>query len=149
MQPLVHESAATTLASAIPQSALCTPQSLILIIDNDPDTRDMLRRRLEKDGLTVVDAAHGRAGLEQTAQAMPALIILDLLMPIMDGFAFLEEFRRQPGAGGVPIIVVTVKDLTDEDHRQLDTTVTRIFQKGAISADNLMHELRALLPIQT
>lgn len=71
------------------------------------------------------------------------------IMPMIDGFAFLEEFRRQPGAGEVPVIVITVKDLTDDDHRQLDTTATRIFQKRAISADNLLREIRALLPIQT
>ena len=75
----------------------------------------MLRRTLEKDGWQVAEAENGKVGLEQLAAATPALILLDLMMPEMDGFEFMDALRRREDRQRIPVIVITAKDLTEED----------------------------------
>jgi CheY-like chemotaxis protein len=106
----------------------------------------MLRRSLEKEGWKVVEAENGRAGLERLNGATPAIILLDLMMPEMDGFEFMRELRSRPDSRHVPVIVITAKDLTEEDRRRLNGEVARILQKGATSANDLLAEIRSLLP---
>ena len=120
------------------------PQS-VLVIEDDAAVRELLRRGLEKDGWTVREAENGRAGLERLEDGVPAIILLDLMMPEMDGFSFLEELRRRSGCAAVPVIVITAKDLTVEDHQRLNGEVSRIIQKGTTSTETLLAELRELL----
>jgi CheY-like chemotaxis protein len=74
------------------------------------------------------------------------LILLDLMMPEMDGFVFMEQLRGRPNCRLVPVIVITAKDLTDADRRRLNGEVARILEKGATSAADLLAEIRSLLP---
>jgi CheY-like chemotaxis protein len=120
----------------------------VLLVEDDPNTRDMLRRSMEKDGWTVLEAENGRIGLQRLTEDIPALILLDLMMPEMDGFGFMHELRKREDCRDVPVIVITAKDLTDEDRRRLNGEVARILQKGAISSDELLSEIRSLLPAQ-
>jgi signal transduction histidine kinase/DNA-binding response OmpR family regulator len=120
----------------------------VLVVEDDANTREMLRRSMEKEGWTVVEAENGRLGLERLDDGMPALILLDLMMPEMDGFTFMEELRQRPGCAGIPVIVITAKDLTAEDHRRLNGQVERILQKGATSSSQLLTEIRTLLSKQ-
>ena len=123
----------------------------VLIVEDDPNTRDMLRRGMEKDGWTVTEAANGRLGLEQLNGEPPHLILLDLMMPEMDGFTFMEELRARPACRSVPVIVITAKDLTEDDRRRLNGEVARILQKGATSTDEMLAAIRSLIsaaPIQ-
>jgi CheY-like chemotaxis protein len=92
---------------------------------------------LEREGWQVTEAANGREGLDRVAQEEPNLILLDLMMPEMDGFTFIEEFRKMPSATNVPVIVVTAKDLTAEDRARLNHSVERVFQKGASTEEEL------------
>src|SRR5205814_944043 len=108
-------------------------------------TREMISRTLEKDGWRVILADHGRSGLEQLAGGMPAIILLDLMMPEMDGFEFMEELRQREDGKNVPVIVITAKDLTEEDRRRLNGQVVRIIQKGAHNPAQLLTEVRLLL----
>ena len=71
----------------------------VLVVDDDPAMRDLVRRALEKEGIPVVEAEHGRAALERVARQTPALILLDLMMPEMDGFEFLAELRGRRRRG--------------------------------------------------
>jgi CheY-like chemotaxis protein len=119
--------------------------SRILIIEDERDTRELLRRTVEKQGWEVVEAENGRVGLEQVAQKPPGVILLDLMMPEMDGFTFMEELRRRPGGARIPVIVVTAKDLTEEDRRRLNGCVTQILEKGGHTTDELLSELQKLL----
>jgi signal transduction histidine kinase/DNA-binding response OmpR family regulator len=121
----------------------------VLIIEDEPETRELLRRAVEKQGWQVVEAENGRVGLERVAAQVPGLILLDLLMPEMDGFAFMEELRRRPNGGHVPVIVVTAKDLTDEDRRRLNGHVIQILQKGGHSTQELVDEIYRLLASAT
>jgi CheY-like chemotaxis protein len=75
--------------------------------------------------------------LEAVAVEMPGLILLDLMMPEMDGFTFLEEFRKTPAARAVPVVVLTAKDLTAEDRARLNHSVERVLQKGAHAEEEL------------
>jgi CheY-like chemotaxis protein/anti-sigma regulatory factor (Ser/Thr protein kinase) len=102
----------------------------ILVVEDDVNTRDLLRSVLTRDGWTVQTAENGRIALEKVQSARPGLVLLDLMMPEMDGFAFLDEFRRLSWAGDIPVIILTAKDLTGEDRRRLNGHVKRIMAKG-------------------
>ena len=83
--------------------------------------------------------------LERVAASQPELILLDLMMPEMDGFAFLEALRQQDAWRTIPVVVVTAKDLTLEDRRRLNGSVEQILQKGAYSREALLHEIHRLV----
>ena len=74
------------------------------------------------------------------------MILLDLMMPEMDGFVFLENLRARPDCRRVPVIVITAKDLSEDDRRRLNGEVARILQKGATNAEDLLAEIRSILP---
>jgi signal transduction histidine kinase/CheY-like chemotaxis protein len=116
----------------------------VLIVEDDPDTRDIIKTTLAKEGWRVETAENGRVALERVAASLPGLVLLDLMMPEMDGLTFLEEFRRLPDAAAVPVVVLTAKDLTAEDRRRLSGYVERVVGKGS-SADSLLKEVRELV----
>jgi PAS domain S-box-containing protein len=122
-------------------------ESPILVIDDDPECREMLRRFLERDDRRVTEAPDGEAGLRAIAGEIPSLILLDLMMPVLDGFGFLTELpRRFPGAN-IPVLVLTAKDLTAEDHARLNGRVARILEKGDLTQFEPLAELiRTITP---
>ena len=107
--------------------------------------RDLLRRRLEKEQWTVIEAENGRTGLEQMEKNQPELILLDLMMPEMDGFQFLNEVRKHESWRSIPVLVITAKELSSEDRQRLDGTVEKILHKAAYSREDLMVEVRNLV----
>jgi GAF domain-containing protein/CheY-like chemotaxis protein len=117
----------------------------VLVIDDDPNFRQLMRRLLEKEGYPVSEAQDGRSGLERARAGEPGVVLLDLMMPEMDGFEFLAEFRRHEAWRAIPVIVVTAKELTPEDHDRLNGGVVRILQKGASSRESLLGEVRELV----
>jgi CheY-like chemotaxis protein len=120
------------------------PQSVLVVEDEQP-IREMLRRTLEKDGWQVTEAPNGRVGLEKLDGTLPALILLDLMMPEMDGFEFMEALRQRPNGKQVPVVVITAKDLTEADHRRLNGGVERILQKGVTNPTEVVKQVRELL----
>jgi len=132
--------------AAILQKYRCAhPPCTVLVVEDDTDTRDMLRRLLTREGWAVSEATNGREALERVAASQPELILLDLMMPEMDGFAFIEALRQQDAWRSIPVVVVTAKDLTPEDRRRLNGCVEQILQKGAYSREELLHELQHLV----
>jgi signal transduction histidine kinase/CheY-like chemotaxis protein len=117
------------------------PDRSVLVVEDEASSREMLRRMLEREGWEVDEAENGRVALERVAERPPALILLDLMMPEVDGFGFLEALRAMPEHRETPVIVLTAKDLTEEDCRQLEGSVSRVLQKGAWSRDQLLEEL--------
>jgi CheY-like chemotaxis protein len=107
--------------------------------------RDILRRLLEKAGWAVVEAVNGREALARLTEDRPHLILLDLLMPEMDGFTFVEVLRQQDAWRSIPVVVVTAKDLTPNDRQRLNGYVEQILQKGAYSQEALLHEVHRLV----
>ncbi len=120
----------------------------VLIVEDDERTREMLRRTLQKEGWQVREAANGRLGLEQLAHGLPGLILLDLMMPEVDGFGFMQELRKHPACSQIPVIVITAKDLTEEDRRRLSGEVARILGKDSTSREQLVAEVRQFLTRQ-
>jgi CheY-like chemotaxis protein len=117
----------------------------ILIIEDDEDTRELLRRTAEREGWVATEAEDGLVGLNRLAQNKPDLILLDLMMPEMDGLQFLAEMRKHEAWRSIPVIVVTAKSLTDEEREWLSQGVERILQKADYRPDFLVHEIRQIL----
>jgi signal transduction histidine kinase/DNA-binding response OmpR family regulator len=117
----------------------------VLVVEDDPATRDVIRRALERDGWIVFEADNGRSALESLKHAAPDLIVLDLMMPEMDGFEFVSELRRTESGRRIPVVVVTAKEITAEDRARLNGHVRRIFRKGSFSREELTAELRRAL----
>jgi CheY-like chemotaxis protein len=120
----------------------------VLVVDDDPKTRDMLRRTLQKAGCTVAEAANGREALEALERAKPALVLLDLLMPGMDGFEVLERLQDDEAWREVPVIIVTAKDLTRDDVDRLNGRVVKVLQKGAYQRRDLVRDVHAMIARQ-
>jgi signal transduction histidine kinase/DNA-binding response OmpR family regulator/HAMP domain-containing protein len=121
------------------------PPCPLLVVEDDPVMRDMLRRRLEKENWTVIEAENGRVALERMTERQPELILLDLMMPEMDGFQFLDEIRKRKDWHAIPVIVITAKELSAEDRQRLNGSVEKILQKGAYSREELIHKVRDLV----
>ena len=117
----------------------------VLVVEDHAETREMLRRFLEREGWAVIEAANGREALERVAAERPELIVLDLIMPEMDGFAFIEALRQDATWRSIPIVVVTAKDLTPDERRRLNGTVEQILQKGGYTREELLREIRDLV----
>jgi signal transduction histidine kinase/DNA-binding response OmpR family regulator len=120
------------------------PSNEILVVEDDSAMRDMLTRQLEKQSWSVLTAENGRIALDTLTTRTPGLILLDLMMPEMDGFAFLEELRRNKEWQHIPVIVVTAKDLSAEDLNQLEGRIKKVVQKSARTIDELMGEIRMI-----
>jgi CheY-like chemotaxis protein len=117
----------------------------VLVVEDEKTTRQLLRRMLVGEGWQVGEAENGRVALERMAEARPDLILLDLLMPEMDGFEFLSKLRQTPTMRQIPVIVVTAADLSEEDRRRLSGGVERVLLKAAYSRDELLAELKDLV----
>jgi CheY-like chemotaxis protein len=121
------------------------PSPLVLVVEDDVAAREILQRTLENEGWAVTTAENGRVALQRVAEQRPALILLDLMMPEMDGFQVVEALRAREAWRSIPIVVVTAKDLTVEDHLRLNGYVEKILQKGAYSREALLAEIRDLV----
>jgi CheY-like chemotaxis protein len=121
----------------------------ILVVEDDLPTREALCRTLASMGYAASAAINGRSGLDWLADhAAPSLILLDLLMPEMDGFEFLRELRQRPAFADVPVIVVTAKELTAEDVRILNGQAERIITKDQAYLTTLADAVRGRLARQ-
>ncbi|MDO8607309.1 MAG: response regulator [Phaeospirillum sp.] len=121
------------------------PIERILVVEDDHTNREMLRRMLTKEGWSVVEAANGRIALNRVAESVPDLILLDLMMPEMDGFEFVAELQRHPEWHAIPIVVLTAKDINQEDRDRLAGCVQKVLQKGAADKETLLTELKRLI----
>ena len=118
------------------------PPCPILVVEDDEETREMMRRMLERGGWVVDEAENGRVALERVASSPPELILLDLMMPQMDGFQFIEALRQHSEWQNIPVIVVTAKVLEETDRQRLNGYVQTILEKGAYSREDLMEQVR-------
>ncbi len=117
----------------------------ILVVDDEAETRELLRRGLEKNGWSIDEAENGLVALARLNDLVPDLILLDLVMPQMDGYDFLAELRQTEEWQSIPVVVVTAQDLTTNEYRRLDGQVEAVLKKGAYTRDSLLSELRDLV----
>ena len=115
----------------------------ILVVEDSEETRAAIRSLLEDDGWTVAEAGDGREGLERASERRPDVVLLDLNMPVMDGFDFLDGLRGLPGCAEVPVVVLTARDLTDDDRRRL-RGASQVLNKGDVSLRALVGRLHGL-----
>jgi signal transduction histidine kinase/DNA-binding response OmpR family regulator len=121
------------------------PQARVLIVDDDPEVRDIVRTTLESSGLKTFQAASGRAAIEWLeSHPPPSLILLDLLMPEMDGLEFLNRIQGRDKLGDVPIVVLTAKDLSEQERAFLAERTLLILSKGAQPISSLGSTLSAI-----
>ena len=113
----------------------------ILVIDDDSATRIILRKMLVKDGWRVDEAENGKVALDRIKKEKPELILLDLLMPVMDGFKFLKVIKGKDSLTDIPIIVITSKDLTADDYSYLTANVDRVIQKGDYTRKEIINRI--------
>jgi len=122
-----------------------TDAGRVLVVEDDPATSELTRRTLESEGWQVTLACDGKEGLERFDELKPSLVLLDLMMPGMDGFTFLEKIRSAPRSSQTPVVIVTARDLSADDHRRLNGHVTAVLQKGGYSRDELLSEVASQL----
>ena len=164
-KPIDYKRLASLLYKYQPNSSQSDPPHTgrVLVVEDDTVTREMFRRILEREGWQVTEAENGRvaldtllelrlqAGLSQGAIAANGseppfdLVLLDLMMPEMNGFQFIHTVREYPEWRSLPILVVTALDLTPADHLRLNGYVEQILQKGAYQRDDLLQEVRDLV----
>jgi CheY-like chemotaxis protein len=133
------------LVSVVSRFRRSTAQGPVLVVDDDEATRASLRSALSGEGWRIVEAEDGRAALARVGEEVPSLVLLDLLMPEMDGFEFVEELRRNEKWCSIPVVIVTAKDVTAEDRTRLQGSVQRVIQKGTQIGEDLIAEVRNLL----
>ena len=121
------------------------PAPHVLVVDDDPAVRAVVSQTLERAGWSIAEAENGRIALQRVAARRPDVIVLDLVMPELNGFEFLAALRRDPAWRSVPVVVLTSMDLTAEDRRVLNGSVERILQKGALERDQLLAEIGRVL----
>jgi CheY-like chemotaxis protein len=117
----------------------------VLVVEDDPDQRNLLRGILEREGWSVSEAENGQIALNLMASSPPELILLDLMMPEMDGFRFVTSLKAREEWRRIPIIVITARDLTEEERATLLGQVDRIITKGGVGKERLLAEARELV----
>lgn len=121
----------------------------VLVVDDDTDAADRIVTMLARDGIDSETASDGKLGLERVAARLPSLILLDLMMPRLDGFGFLHELRSHRDWQAIPVVVLTAKDVTAEEWNLLHGQVDRVMSKGTTSLPALAAELRSLIPAES
>jgi len=117
----------------------------VLIVDDDALVRNLLRRSLEQEGWRVIEATNGLEALEQMALEAPALILLDLMMPVMDGFEFLAQVRLEERYDQLPIVVLTAMDLTTAQREFLHIAARGLLQKSQGMRREVVLEIKRVL----
>ena len=120
---------------------------LVLVVEDDPATRAMTRNILERDGWIVAEAENGRVALEVLERERPTLVLLDLMMPEVDGFELADRMRRHPEWRTIPIVVVTAHDLAMDDRQRLNGYLETILQKDGDTREELLQQVRDRLAV--
>jgi CheY-like chemotaxis protein len=140
VKPIDRERLSSTLRSLCGRTT-----GHLLLVEDDDTARAIVRQGLERDGWRVTEAANGRVALECLRSTRPHAIVLDLMMPEIDGFEFIAELRGQQDWRKIPVIVVTALDLSEEERCQLNGDVERVIQKNGLGREQLLHEVSVAL----
>lgn len=124
------------------------PSMPVLVVEDDQRHRQMIKRLLEGENWSVMVAHNGQIALDSIRARRPAVIILDLLMPELDGFELIKILRAQPDTCDIPVLVLTSKDLTREERALLDGNVDEIMQKGG-GYDELLEKVKKMVCTNT
>jgi threonine synthase len=118
----------------------------VAIVDDNAEARQLIRRILQAQGdYTILEADNGRDGYELSRRELPDLVILDLMMPGMDGFQVLEALKSDKTTAHIPVIVATAKELTPDEKTRLGSQIQALMQKGDFLSDEFVEEVKSLL----
>ena len=117
----------------------------ILIADDEPQIREILRVYFEKEGFQVVEAADGKEALQQITKERPDILLLDVMMPVMDGLAATRKIRSEPRWAKLPIVMLTAKAMPDDQERCIDAGANDYMAKP-IDVDKLLSLVRVWMP---
>jgi CheY-like chemotaxis protein len=120
----------------------------VLVVDDDPHISEMLRQQLPESEFSLASARDGVAGLEAVEAQPPDVILLDLMMPRLDGFGVIEKLHQNPAARDLPIIVLSVKDLTEDESRILKESVSLVMRKQGFDGAKLVQEIKKAMHSQ-
>ena len=116
-----------------------------MIVEDDLATRNLTKKILEKEGWNVAEAENGKIGIEQIKNNIPGLILLDIMMPEMNGFEFINEIQKNTEWMKIPIVVVTSKDLSKEEKKLLQGNVEMVLQKGSFGNKDLIQKVNEII----
>ncbi|MEA3341359.1 MAG: response regulator, partial [Chloroflexota bacterium] len=116
----------------------------VLVVDDDPELVPLLREILPSELYTLLAAIDGKEGLARARSEHPDVILLDLMMPGMSGFELLEKLGADEETAGIPVIILTAKDVTGEERKLLDDHIQGLMSKAALTPQSLLEELRRL-----
>ncbi len=119
--------------------------SRVLMVDDDKGTRKVMKNLVAREGFLVMEANDGREALDQIETAVPDLILLDVMMPEMDGFEFIEQLRSNSEWRSIPLVVVTAKDLSDDERQRLSGRFESISQRGVSAPEEMLDKLQAAI----
>ena len=144
IKPIEKESLIHTLSQFTLTSKRKKRQVNILLVDDDPIVHKMIGKILADEGFNLVHAYNGEEGLKMSIELKPDLILLDLIMPDIDGFEVAENIKKHPISAQIPIFIITSKDLTVEERLKLSGNIERIIGKKSFSAEELSRSIREL-----
>lgn len=140
-KPVEKDQLITTLSRFIPIDL----DGSILIIDDESEARELLKRQLEFTGVTIFEASGGQDAFNLLDRINPGLILLDLMMPEMDGFQFLDCLLEVERFNQIPVVIVTAKDLTNKEREKLALHSLQMFKKGSYMRENLADYVKRIL----
>ena len=120
-------------------------QKHVLVVDDDPSVADMLRQFLPEAEFRLDSALDGIEGLQAVRASRPDIILLDIIMPRLDGFGVIESLRADPKTRHLPIIVISAKELTIDESDRLKETVSLVMKKQGFQGENLTEEINNIL----
>ena len=138
VKPIAWDALSAALQKVMPGARNEAP---VLVVDDDPEVRELFRRTLARDKLSVIEAGNGAEALRVLRDHRPSVILLDLMMPVMDGFEFVSEFNQHPEWHGIPIIVVTARHITREDREALAVSARAFLQKSGFTQEEMLSKV--------
>jgi signal transduction histidine kinase/CheY-like chemotaxis protein len=117
----------------------------ILVVEDDATQRELIRSWLEPQNWSVIEADNGRVAIDRLSERVADVILLDLMMPEMDGFQLVAEMQKHPAWSKIPVIVVTARDLTVEDHARLNSGIEMILRKERFNPATLIESIRQVV----
>jgi PAS domain S-box-containing protein len=144
-KPIDYKRLSKVLDKYRPKSQETDAIARVLVVEDDVSIRELFQRTVEKEGWLSSSAENGRVALEQIAEVPPDLILLDLMMPEMDGFQFLTELKQVEAWRSIPVVVITAMTLTQSDRLRLNGSVEQVLEKGSQNRDQLLQQVSALI----
>jgi CheY-like chemotaxis protein len=142
VKPVGREELLTALGRVTSIPAVQEAPPKVLAIDDDPMAVNLIEAVLEPKGYTVLKAGSGEEGIALARQEQPVIILLDLLMPEVDGFEVVERLRAEPGTARIPIVILTSQTMTRAEKERLNGQISFLAQKAEFKRADLLELVR-------